>query len=261
MFALSNANKKYFYQVNFQLFPWLFAHVHTTMLLQTIILVQLFNWLCYRNHTLLMGAAILFSLRLIWDMTEITLRLIWDNKFCHIMADNNRIFNPKGCLKKIMILAGKCHLTALSQWLSRIFPHQMLHCDWLIPIGIGLFCSEIHKLIMKSCMNTTKIRWKSQELCPHFRESLKVTHHFFYSWDSQLDNTENYISLQWWVQGGACTGYGPNFLHFMQFLGKSGKLVCWSPWGLVPPPMGHPGSTPGLTFFWDSQLEIIRKSI
>ena len=36
------------------------------------------------------------------------------------------------------------------------------------------------------------------------------------------------------------------FLNFMQFLGKSGKFVCWhpSPGGLTPPPMGNPESSP-----------------
>ena len=37
-----------------------------------------------------------------------------------------------------------------------------------------------------------------------------------------------------------------NFLNFMQFLGKSGKFVCWRPCpgGLAPPPTGNPGSAP-----------------
>ena len=37
-----------------------------------------------------------------------------------------------------------------------------------------------------------------------------------------------------------------NFLNFMQFLGKSGKFVCWrSPsQGLAPPPTGNPVSAP-----------------
>ena len=37
-----------------------------------------------------------------------------------------------------------------------------------------------------------------------------------------------------------------NFLNFMQFLGKSGKFVCWRPYpsGLAPPPMGNLGSAP-----------------
>ena len=34
------------------------------------------------------------------------------------------------------------------------------------------------------------------------------------------------------------------FLNFMQFLGKSGKFVCWHPRGLVPHPTGNPGSAP-----------------
>ena len=40
----------------------------------SLFLAQHFNWLCYCNHTSLVGAAILFSLRLIQDMTEIRLR-------------------------------------------------------------------------------------------------------------------------------------------------------------------------------------------
>ena len=38
-----------------------------------------------------------------------------------------------------------------------------------------------------------------------------------------------------------------NFLNFMQFLGKSGKFVCWRPpQGLAPPPTGNPVSAPDL---------------
>ena len=37
-----------------------------------------------------------------------------------------------------------------------------------------------------------------------------------------------------------------NFLNFMQFLGKSGKFVCWRPpKGLAPPPTGNPVSATG----------------
>ena len=36
---------------------------------------------------------------------------------------------------------------------------------------------------------------------------------------------------------------GPDSFNFMQFLGKFGKIVCWSPPGeLMPPPRGNPGS-------------------
>ena len=36
-----------------------------------------------------------------------------------------------------------------------------------------------------------------------------------------------------------------NFLNFMQYLGKSGKFVCWRPLkGLVPLPTGNPVSAP-----------------
>ena len=38
-----------------------------------------------------------------------------------------------------------------------------------------------------------------------------------------------------------------NFLNFMQFSGKFGKIVSWrSPGGSAPPPTGNPGSAPGL---------------
>ena len=38
-----------------------------------------------------------------------------------------------------------------------------------------------------------------------------------------------------------------NFLNFMQFLGKSGKFVCWHPPGeLAPPPTENPVSAPAL---------------
>ena len=33
-----------------------------------------------------------------------------------------------------------------------------------------------------------------------------------------------------------------NSFNFMQFLGKLGKIICWHPQGLVPPPRGNPGS-------------------
>ena len=37
-----------------------------------------------------------------------------------------------------------------------------------------------------------------------------------------------------------------NFLNFMQFFAKFGKIICWHPpGGLAPPPMGNPGSAPG----------------
>ena len=36
-----------------------------------------------------------------------------------------------------------------------------------------------------------------------------------------------------------------NFLNFMQFFAKFGKITCWRPpGGLAPPPMGNPGSAP-----------------
>ena len=39
--------------------------------------------------------------------------------------------------------------------------------------------------------------------------------------------------------------YSPKFSHFMPFLGKSGKFVYWRPPpGLMPPPMGIPGTAP-----------------
>ena len=43
------------------------------------------------------------------------------------------------------------------------------------------------------------------------------------------------------VQGMHAPG-GPNSFNFMQFLGKFGKIVCWPPRGLAPPPRGIPGS-------------------
>ena len=37
-----------------------------------------------------------------------------------------------------------------------------------------------------------------------------------------------------------------NFLNFMQFFAKFGKIICWRPpRGLAPPPSGNPGSAPG----------------
>ena len=44
---------------------------------------------------------------------------------------------------------------------------------------------------------------------------------------------------------GACPPMAPNFLNFMQFFAKFGNIICWRPpRGLVPPPMGNPGSAP-----------------
>ena len=39
---------------------------------------------------------------------------------------------------------------------------------------------------------------------------------------------------------------GPNSFNFMQFLGKFGKIVCWRPRELAPPPRGNPGSATGM---------------
>ena len=45
---------------------------------------------------------------------------------------------------------------------------------------------------------------------------------------------------------GAPPSTDQNFLNFMQFLGKSGKFVCWRPpRGLAPPPTENPVSAPG----------------
>ena len=36
---------------------------------------------------------------------------------------------------------------------------------------------------------------------------------------------------------------GPNYLNFMQYLGKFGKIVCWHPpRELLSPPQGNPRS-------------------
>ena len=48
--------------------------------------------------------------------------------------------------------------------------------------------------------------------------------------------------------GGFRGGARPaqNFLNFMQFFAKFGKIICWRPppGGLAPPPTGNPGSAP-----------------
>ena len=35
---------------------------------------------------------------------------------------------------------------------------------------------------------------------------------------------------------------GPNSFNFMHVLGKFGKIICWCPRRLAPPPQGNPGS-------------------
>ena len=35
---------------------------------------------------------------------------------------------------------------------------------------------------------------------------------------------------------------GPNYFNFMQFLGKLGKIVCWTPWKVSSPTFGNPES-------------------
>ena len=50
--------------------------------------------------------------------------------------------------------------------------------------------------------------------------------------------------------GGGRKGHeppgGPNSFNFVQFLGKSGKIVCWRPPAeLAPPSRGNPGSATG----------------
>ena len=55
--------------------------------------------------------------------------------------------------------------------------------------------------------------------------------------------------VQWRIQGDPL--HPPTdqiFLNFMQFLGKSGKFVCCAPppRGMARPPMGNPGSVPGV---------------
>ena len=51
---------------------------------------------------------------------------------------------------------------------------------------------------------------------------------------------------QWRIQGGRPPPTDKKFPNFMQFLGKSGKFVCWcpAPGGLAPDPTGNPGSAP-----------------
>ena len=47
--------------------------------------------------------------------------------------------------------------------------------------------------------------------------------------------------------GGGRPPTGQNFLNFMQFFVKSGKIICWCPpRGLAPPSTGNPGSAPNL---------------
>ena len=48
---------------------------------------------------------------------------------------------------------------------------------------------------------------------------------------------------------GGCPWHVPpmaqNFLNFMQFFAKFGKIICWRlPEGLAPLPTGNPGSAP-----------------
>ena len=117
-----------------------------------------------------MGAAILFSLRLIWDVTEIALRLIWDKT-------------------KIPLRSNAQLWLADTNW------------DWTILFWDSQIDNEVVYEIYLTLGGNLR------DLSSFLSEPLKEKDHFFYSWDSQLDNTENYISL---------------------------------------------------TFFWDSQLEIIR---
>ena len=56
-------------------------------------------------------------------------------------------------------------------------------------------------------------------------------------------NGQSQITWQWRIQGGRAPT-DQNFLNFMQFFGKSGKLVCWRPQGLAPPPTGNLVSAP-----------------
>ena len=48
--------------------------------------------------------------------------------------------------------------------------------------------------------------------------------------------------MQWRIQGGEPGARPPkdqNFLNFMQFLGKSGKFLCWRPLGVGAPSYGE----------------------
>ena len=46
-----------------------------------------------------------------------------------------------------------------------------------------------------------------------------------------------------WMYSGKMT---QNVLNFMQFFAKFGKIICWRPRGLAPPPTGNPESAPDL---------------
>ena len=69
------------------------------------------------------------------------------------------------------------------------------------------------------------------------------------------------VIFQWQVQGGRPRrphSIGQNFLNLMQFLGKSGNIVCWRLplGGSVHPPTGNPGSAPGISHCSCSVLDV-----
>ena len=85
----------------------------------------------------------------------------------------------------------------------------------------------------------------------------KVTRPLYESLKILNKRPENYICKFVPFTSGRSKGVVPppptdqNFLNFMQFLGKSGKFVCWRP--LPPrrsafPPMGNPVSAPVYPF-------------
>ena len=49
----------------------------------------------------------------------------------------------------------------------------------------------------------------------------------------------------------------PNFFIFMQFSGKIGQIIGWHPpLGLVPPPLGNPGSATVLRCEYHSEYHV-----
>ena len=43
------------------------------------------------------------------------------------------------------------------------------------------------------------------------------------------------LKMQWWI---SIVKFWTNFLHFMQFSGKFGRIICWRPlWEILDPPL------------------------
>ena len=61
---------------------------------------------------------------------------------------------------------------------------------------------------------------------------------------------------------GAPPPRGQNFLNFMQFFGKFGKIICGRPPGeLALPPMRNPGSAPGVMINTSAKIQMSSEPI